>query len=161
MVVLPVFNATGRRLQIARQEPVEIFEGILPEQGRPGLTVPDLIQAGFILGLDAADRKPAAMAWTNEQLPASPESIEAVRAASREKGLEGDVVWITVTDWDARDWRQQGAVLISGEVAWFNTRDPASLRTRSFHQYRLVIPPFSSLAQVAGHVGIRLAQLTQ
>ena len=138
-----------------------MFEAILPAQDRSGLTVPDLIQAGFILGLDTAGRKPAAMSWTNEQLPVSPGSIEAARKASREKGLEGDVVWITLTEWDARDWRQQGAVLISGEVAWFNTREPASLRTRSFHQYRLVIPPFSSLAQVAGHVGMRLAQLTK
>lgn len=161
VVVLPVFNATGRRLRISTEDQLGLFGATLSRQERPWLTVPELLQAGFILGLHSGGLTPATMAWTNDLVSVSPETLESAWNTATDKRLTGEVVWMALTEWDDSEWRQRGAVLITAEVARFQSDDPTSLRIQSFRKHRMVIPAFSSPAQAAGHVGMRLAQLTR
>jgi hypothetical protein len=159
-VVLPVFNATGRGLRLAPDLQLGLFEPIVSPKDSGQLSIPELIQAGFMLGLQKEGRNPAAMDWTSRRVPDSPPSIEAAWQLASDQHLKGDVIWITVTDWDDLAWRQRSIIRISAEVVVFESGRTESLRTQLFDRHPFVIPPLSTLAQAAGHIGMRMASMT-
>jgi hypothetical protein len=157
-VILPVYNATGRALRIAPDIHLGLFEPTLsPQDSTAGFTVPELMQAGFILSLQQADRHPAAMKWINDRVPDSPATIEEAWRLASAQQLKGHVVWIALTDWDDLAWRQRSIIRISAEVIVFEPGRSESLRAKTFDRTPFVIPPLSTLAQAAGHIGMRLA----
>jgi hypothetical protein len=158
-VVLPVFNASGRALRLASDLQLGLFEPFLSPAHPAQFSVPELIQAGFILGLEKAGWHPAAMGWTNERVPDSPESIEAAWRLVSEQQLGEKVVWITLKEWDDRVWRQRSIIRVTAEVIVFEPGRAESMQITNFQRHPFTIPPFSTLAQAAGHIGIRMASL--
>jgi hypothetical protein len=156
-VILPVFNGTGRALRMGPEIQLGLFEPVVSAKDATAeLTVPDLMQAGVILALQQADRHPAAARWTNERIPDTPATIEeAWRRASQEQ-LKGEVVWIALKEWDDLAWRQRSIIRISADVVVFQPGRSETLRAKTFEHHPFVIPPFSTLAQAAGHVGMRI-----
>jgi hypothetical protein len=156
-VVLPVANATGLALRLAPDLHLGLFEPLVSPSSSRQVGIPELIQAGFILKLEKSGRHPAPMAWTNTWVPDAPVSVEAAwRLASSER-LDGDIIWIRVTDWDDRAWRQRSIIHVSAEVVVFRAGQTESLRTKVYQRQPFVIPQLSTVAQAAGHIGMRMA----
>ncbi len=158
-VVLPVVNATGRALRLAPDLSLGLYEPIVSPRDSAPLTVPDLVQAGFILALEETGRQPAGLTWINERLPEGPISIEAAWRLATDQQMPGTVVWISLTGWDDLAWRQRSIIRVSAEVVLFEPGRADSLRAKTFERHPFVIPPLSTLAQAAGHIGMRLASL--
>jgi hypothetical protein len=156
-VVLPVKNATRRALALPPDHTLGLFEPVAESTEGESFTVPDLIQAGVILALHDGGRHPAGMGWINERIRESPESVEAAWRVAADERLPGTVVWIIVTEWNDQAWRQRSIIRVSAEVVWFEPGRTETLRTALFQRHPFMIPPLSTLAQAAGHVGMKMA----
>ncbi|MGH7254522.1 MAG: hypothetical protein ACREI3_01980 [Nitrospirales bacterium] len=157
VIVLPVFNATGTSLGLSRDERLGTLEAVLASETSDGPTVPELLQAGMLLALDAADHKAATMAWTNSRFPGPYRSGQQARQAVEKAAVEGLVVWMALTAWDHTNWRERRAVTLSAEFVTFQPRQAGSVEIRVVRHRRFLIPgTFSSLAQAVGDVGGQL-----
>ncbi len=159
LTVLPVYNGTGKRLRLQKDERLGALEGVLVAQDPAHPTIPELLQAGWLLTLDAEGQAVRDMGWTNGRIRTAPASVEEAWRAAIAARLDGPVVWVKLTGWEDADWRVRRAVRLSAEVTTFRAGEERSIQVRLIQDRRFLIPiTFTSLAQAVGDVGGRLAR---